>query len=249
MYDLPSENPEDPGLPDEFHDLQPDLLTQTCQTPRYSPQDYFVASDLNLYYNSEHPLWYKRPDWFVVLGVRRSNRQQDLRLSYVIWQELVSPFLVVELASPGTENEDLGRKARRADGTPTKWEVYEQILQVPYYIIYDRYENQLRAFRLQSGQYEALEVSQGVWFEELELGLGLWQGSYEGVEGLWLRFYNRLRNWIPTPSERATLAESERDRERQEKEQTQTALEEERRKNQQLRERLAQLGIDSDSLS
>ena len=26
MYDLPSEDPEEPGLPDEFHLLQPQLL-------------------------------------------------------------------------------------------------------------------------------------------------------------------------------------------------------------------------------
>jgi hypothetical protein len=26
MYDLPSENAEEMGLPDEFHDFQPDLL-------------------------------------------------------------------------------------------------------------------------------------------------------------------------------------------------------------------------------
>jgi hypothetical protein len=30
MYDLPSENPEEMGLPDEFHDAQPDLLKETC---------------------------------------------------------------------------------------------------------------------------------------------------------------------------------------------------------------------------
>ncbi|WP_178378180.1 hypothetical protein [Chroogloeocystis siderophila] len=26
MYDLPSEDPQEPGLPDEFHDFQPELL-------------------------------------------------------------------------------------------------------------------------------------------------------------------------------------------------------------------------------
>ncbi len=29
MYDLPSENLEEPGLPDEFHLFQPELLRQT----------------------------------------------------------------------------------------------------------------------------------------------------------------------------------------------------------------------------
>lgn len=28
MYDLPSEDAEEPGLPDEFHDLQPQLLVE-----------------------------------------------------------------------------------------------------------------------------------------------------------------------------------------------------------------------------
>jgi hypothetical protein len=33
MYDLPSEDPEEPGLPDEFHDLQPQLLSLTFRPP------------------------------------------------------------------------------------------------------------------------------------------------------------------------------------------------------------------------
>ncbi|NET61885.1 MAG: Uma2 family endonuclease, partial [Symploca sp. SIO2E6] len=91
MYDLPSEDPEESGLVDEFHDVQPNLLKNTCQSPHYSQNDYFIAKDLNLYYDPEHPLWYKRPDWFLVLGAQRSTNQQELRLSYVMWQEKVAP--------------------------------------------------------------------------------------------------------------------------------------------------------------
>ncbi len=87
MYDLPSEDPEEPGLPDEFHILQPQLLRETFRPPTYTPDQVFVGSDLNLYYDIRHPLWYKPPDWFAVLGVSRLYEQQDLRLSYVIWQE------------------------------------------------------------------------------------------------------------------------------------------------------------------
>ena len=87
MYDLPSEDPEEPGLPDEFHLLQPELLRQTFQPPAYAADNFFTASDLNLYYDPSHPQWYKRPDWFGVLGVSRLYDQRDLRLSYVIWQE------------------------------------------------------------------------------------------------------------------------------------------------------------------
>ncbi|WP_318727854.1 Uma2 family endonuclease [Roseofilum sp. Guam] len=243
MYDLPSEDPEEPGLPDEFHDYQPDLLTQTCQSPRYREDDYFIASDLNLYYDSEHTLWHKRPDWFVVLGAKRSRTQQELRLSYVIWQEQISPFLVVELASPGTEDEDLGRTERKEKKPPTKWEVYEKILQVPYYVTYDLYQNQFRGFVLKGEKYEPLELSQKkVWLEALGLGLGLWQGVYEGVEGRWLRFYNQTGEWIPTPSERAEQAESECNLQQQRADQAELEL-------QQLRDKLRQLSIDPDSLS
>ncbi|WP_353735232.1 hypothetical protein [Okeania sp. SIO2C2] len=37
MYNLPSENQEEPGLPDEFHYLQPELLRQTFQPHNWYP--------------------------------------------------------------------------------------------------------------------------------------------------------------------------------------------------------------------
>jgi Uma2 family endonuclease len=112
MYDLPSEDPQEPGLPDEFHVFQPQLLRETCQVKTYAADDIFIGTDINLYYDSRHTLWQKRPHWFLVLGVPSAKRQEDLRWSYVVWQEGVSPFLVVELLSPGTEDEDLGRSLR-----------------------------------------------------------------------------------------------------------------------------------------
>lgn len=48
-----------------------------------------------------------------------------------------------ELLSPGTEKEDLGQTLRDVNQPPSKWEVYEQILRVPYYIVFNRYNNQL----------------------------------------------------------------------------------------------------------
>ncbi len=53
-----------------------------------------------------------------------------------------SSLFVVELLSPGTEAEDLGQTLREMNQPSTKWQVYEQILRVPYYVLFDRYENQ-----------------------------------------------------------------------------------------------------------
>ena len=35
----------------------------------------------------QHPLWHKRPDWFLALNAPRLYDGQDLRRSYVVWQE------------------------------------------------------------------------------------------------------------------------------------------------------------------
>lgn len=94
----------------------------------------------------------------MVLGLPSASQQQDLRLSYVIWQEGVDPFLVVELLSPGTEQEDLRKTLPEVNRPPTKWEVYEHILRVLYYVVYDRYENRLRAFQLIGTRYEAISL-------------------------------------------------------------------------------------------
>ena len=129
MYDLPSESLEEPGLPDEFHDLQPQLLSRTLQLTGYRRDNYFTVSDLNIYYDPDHKLWYKRADWFLAVGVPYLYAGQDLRRSYVNWQEPKPPHVVVEFLSPGTEGDDLGRfydgakEALSAEPTETETEL------------------------------------------------------------------------------------------------------------------------------
>ena len=72
MYDLPSEDAENPGKARRVSHL-------ATPTP-----------------------WHKRPDWFIVAGVPRLYDHKELRLSYVMWQEGVRPLVVVELLSPST---------------------------------------------------------------------------------------------------------------------------------------------------
>ncbi len=259
MYDLPSEDPEEPGLPDEFHDLQPQLLSLTFRPPHYRASQVFSASDMNLYYDVRHAQWYKRPDWFGVVGVPRLYDEVDMRLSYVVWQEGVNPYVIVELLSPGTEKEDLGEndeeklppeseelrdngqaiEPQSEEKPPRKWKVYEQILRIPYYVVFSRYTNQLRAFKQEGAHYQELELHQPrVWMPELELGLGLWQGEYQGIERLWLRWYDAQGNWILTQTEQ----------ERQRAEQAESRAQEAETRLESLRQRLRESGIDPDEL-
>ncbi|MFL9452607.1 MULTISPECIES: Uma2 family endonuclease [Nostocales] len=248
MYDLPSEDAEEPGLPDEFHDLQPQLLSRTIRLTNYSYERIFTGSDLNLYYDVRHTQWYKRPDWFLVLDVPRLYEEKDLRSSYVVWQEGVNPFVVVELLSPGTQKEDLGDYAElepmfgerstedvstmslaseSSNGQtlkqvpPRKWDVYERILRVPYYAVFSRYSNRLRGFKLEGGHYQEQTIdaeNPRFWISELNLGLGVWQGEFEGIIRQWLRWYDSEGNWILTDTEQA-VKEAERERQMKEQEQ------------------------------
>lgn len=54
MYDLPSENLEEPGLPDEFHDYQTQLLSRTLRLVDWAADRMFTGADLNLYYDVQH---------------------------------------------------------------------------------------------------------------------------------------------------------------------------------------------------
>jgi Uma2 family endonuclease len=235
MYDLKSEDPEELGLPDEYHGYQPLLLRHTFKPSNCDLEEIFIGADINLYYDLHHLNWYKRPDWFAVIGVSRLYEGRELRNSYVMWQELISPFVVVELLSPGTEDEDLGRTIPQPGKPPTKWQVYEQILRVPYYIVFSRYTNQLQAFRLVGGQYESVEVGEeGLLIPQLELRLGLWQGSYENIERLWLRWFTASGELILTPSEQAAAA--------------QTRVTQAEQRAERLAAKLRELNIDPDEL-
>lgn len=249
MYDLPSEDPEEPGLPDEFHDLQPQLLSRTLQLTRYSRDNCFTASDLNLYYDVNHSRWYKRPDWFLAVNVPRLYEQRELRRSYVTWQEGKPPYIVIEFLSPGTEAEDLGRFYDEASKVPTsefiasipstvtdeseeaakekppnKFEVYEEYLRVPHYIVYSRYTQRLRYFKLDGGKYreQSLNLEHPlIWLTDLEIGLDIWQGEFEEATSAWLRWCDRNGNWLLTDTEQA---QQQVKQERQAKEQAQTQL-------------------------
>ncbi|MBW4551790.1 MAG: Uma2 family endonuclease [Aphanocapsa sp. GSE-SYN-MK-11-07L] len=256
MYDLPSQDPEEPGLPDEFHNLQPQLLSATLRLTNVSRERIFTGTDLNLYYDVQNPFWHKRPDWFVAIGVPRLYANSDLRLSYVIWDEQVNPSVIVELLSPGTDKadtavggfpdleqvskrEDLGQTISAAGEPPTKWQVYERVLKLPYYVLFDRYSGILRAYQLVEERYQELQILAGrIWLPDLNIGLGLWQGEYQGISRQWLRWLNDEGNWIPTDFEQ------ERQQRLRAEQQRDTAEEKANRMAKQLKA----LGVDPDQI-
>lgn len=284
MYDLPSERVGEPGLPDEFHSLQPQLLGRSLALTDYTRDEWFAGSDLNLYYDVRHPLWYKRPDWFLAVGVPRLYERRELRRSYVVWQERQNPRVAIEFLSPGTEAEDLGRfhsagvgetspqgnrtssadpKDAEPERPPSKCVVYEENLQVPHYIVYNRLTQELRYFQLagagedppQDNRYREQTIQKRnpkIWLSDLQVGLGIWEGTFEGARDRWLRWCDGEGNWLSTDTERAEaradLAEVEKVREKERADLAEAEKKQEKERADRLAAKLRALGIDPEEV-
>jgi Uma2 family endonuclease len=193
MYDLPSEEIAESEMPDEFHFLQELLLKKTFKPSAVPAEQVFSASHTSLYYDHRHTDRYKLLDWFGMIGVPRRYEGQTFLLSYEIWREPFTPLIVVELLAPAVDEGELTRSQGESDEPPTKLEVYEQILRVPYYALFGCQETELRVFQLCNGRYvEATGHNGRFWIAEAGLWLGLWHGRYHGRgERLWLRWFSQ----------------------------------------------------------
>lgn len=218
---------------------------------------YAIGQDCGIYWQQTEPpeQGAEAPDWFYVPNVPPMLDGQ-IRRSYVIWRELVAPTVALEFAS-GTGAEERDRTPRSLDpedsSKPGKFWVYEQIIRIPYYGIYEIRTGNLEVYTLVSGFYERLAPNDRGHYPIVPLGveLGLWQGNYQNQNQLWLRWWDRdgnllLTGWEQTQLERLRV-EQERDRaniERDRAARAESELEQERQKAAQLAERLRAAGLD-----
>ena len=128
--------------------------------------DVYVSGDLLIYYEEGNPRVSVAPDVFVVFGV-----EDRMRMNYKVWEEGKSPDFVLEVASPSTWREDVGRKRGIYAG-----------LGVKEYWLYDPMGEHLKPVlqgnRLAGAEYErqaAVESVDGTLTLYSEtLGLELW---------------------------------------------------------------------------
>ena len=150
--------------------------------------DVHVCGNMFLYYEEGNPRKVISPDVFMVRGVSK----KDLR-TYKTWEQ--QPYLdfVLELASPSTYTKDFNEKKA----------IYEQILRVKEYCIYDPYHEidpSFVGFRLVGDAYEEIAFVEGRLPCET---LGLELGERDGV----LRLYDPVtETWLGTSPERVDEA-------------------------------------------
>ena len=105
---VPVHYPSSDGLPMAENDAQRSAIMYGIGAlSRYFRRrgDVYVSGDLLIYYEEGDPRVSIAPDVFVVFGVEDRQRQ-----NYKLWEEGQAPAFVLEVASPSTWRDDLGRK-------------------------------------------------------------------------------------------------------------------------------------------
>ena len=129
----------------------------------------------------------------------------------MLWREHIAPLIALEFArGNGDEERDRTPLSRTDEGLvtkPGKFWVYERVMRIPYYGIYQVNNGRLEVYRLIDGYYQLLELNQRGHFPIAPLGveLGLWQGSYQNQTMLWLRWWDEEGNLLLIGDERAEL--------------------------------------------
>jgi len=203
-----------------------DSIGQILQQ-RHPDGQYAIGQDCGIYWRETEPAEQgaEAPDWFYVPNVP-PNIDGQIRRSYVLWREHIAPLIALEFASGnGDEERDRTPLSRTDEGVvtkPGKFWVYERVMRIPYYGIYQINNGRLEVYRLIDGYYQLLELNQRGHFPIAPLGveLGLWQGSYQNQTMLWLRWWDEEGNLLLIGDERAELERlrGEQQRERAEQE-------------------------------
>lgn len=221
--------PADFLLPDDpvDNELQPLLaaaLRESLELAGLIIEANLIATNFGICANVDGKIVVKAPDWVYVANVRRSPTQETFR-SYTPNAEGEPPSIVMEFISE-TEGGEYSINPHYPFG---KWYFYEQILQIPIYVIFHPKTNQLEVYRLIDGQYQSQSLDQQgrIWLSEINLFLGTWQGKRNNITTTWLRWWDQDENLLLWGQESLDLA---------------------RQREQKLVAKLRELGINPDDL-
>ncbi|MCT7984306.1 Uma2 family endonuclease [Laspinema sp. A4] len=204
------------------------LLTDSIRPildAKHPDGNYCIGQDSGIYWRITDPpqKGAAAPDWFYVPNVPPTLDGQPRR-SYVLWQEIIPPQIVIEFVS--------GNGSEERDKTP--WEgkfwIYETVIRPPYYAIYEVQKASVEVYGLTRGRYELIPANERGHFLIPELGveLGIWSGLYGNMDLPWLRWWDTQGNLLLYGHEQA---------------------EQQRQRAERLATRLRELGVDPEELA
>lgn len=130
--------------------------------------------------------------------------RDEVKRSYTPRLQGDIPAIVMEFLSD-TEG---GEYSSKPTYPPGKWFFYEQILQVPNYVIFEPDNGVLEVYQLDnSGRYELQTADENnrYWIAQMQLSLGVWEGIQENRTGYWLRWRNENGELLLWGSELAII--------------------------------------------
>ena len=196
QYELPRYLPTADELPcsddtpvdNELQEIIPSLLKSILQILWAERMDWFFGIDMGIYTHPEQPPIV--PDGFLSLNVERFY-DEELRPSYLLWEEEVPPILALEVVSTTPGGEYTSKLDRYA------------LMGVLYYVIYNpkrRRKAKLEIHKLVNGKYE-LQAANPLWMPEIGLGIGSERANYGALMREWLYWYDDNNDRYPTPAE------------------------------------------------
>ncbi|MEA5579689.1 Uma2 family endonuclease [Anabaena sp. UHCC 0451] len=206
------------ALPDDFqledepveNTGQPILagaLPESLEIAGFIQPQMLIASNFALCATLDGQFIAKAPDWLYIPSVKEIVPE---RKSYTPNLEGDFPAIVIEFLSD-TEG---GEYSVKRTYPPGKWFFYEQILQVPIYVIFDPDGGLLEFYQLENGRYELKQANENGlhWIDAMGLFLGTWRGEKEARTGYWLRWWDKAGNLLPWSVEK--IAEERQEKER-----------------------------------
>ena len=253
--------PDDTQLPESdgtfgknFQEHPQSMLLTDCLQPRlgqvFPHGQYCLGQNSGIYWRLTDPpeRGVVAPNWFLVPDVPPTLAGR-VRRSYVWWQELMAPLIILEFVS--------GDGSEERDTTP--WEgkfwIYERVIRPAFYGIYEVNPGRIELYHLVAGKLQLVPANERGHYPVPPLGveLGIWEGTYQELQLPWLRWWDDQGLLFPTGHEqaaeerqRADEVRRRADEEHQRAEEECHRAEEERRRAERLAQRLRALGIDPD---
>lgn len=192
--DLPDS--DDTPVDNELQDLVPSLLKMILAAIWADRMDCFFGVDMGIYYDPDKPAIV--PDGFLIIGVPRII-DEDLRLSYVLWEEQKVPTLVIEVVSHKRRGEYSKKKKFYAE------------MGVLYYVVYNplrRKKPSLEVYCLENNTYQ-LQRGEPAWLSDIGLGIGQKRVTHQDVNREWLLWYDINGQPYSTPEEQVEISKQE----------------------------------------
>jgi Uma2 family endonuclease len=218
-------------------------LSESLEISGFIQPQMLIAANFGLCATVNGQFVIKAPDWLYVPTV--SQILPD-RKSYTPNLEGDIPAIVIEFLSDTDGSEYSARRTY----PPGKWFFYEQILQIPIYVIFDPDGGLVELHQLENRRYELQQPDENGrnWVAAMGLFLGTWQGTKQGRTGYWLRWWDEAGNLLPWGVERVEQERQRAEQEHQRAEQESQRAEQERQQKERLVAYLQSQGIDPDNL-